>query len=124
MKYEEFKKGRVKKMGRLKELKEKYVNLKDEIDVLKANGSLSKLCNLRVTFDETFDSFFDRKELRAKYEAWDDEENRPNFDITALDLEVRLDTQDRNELIHFYENYINSLEDELIYLTSNIRELD
>lgn len=99
--------------SKLEELKKKYFEIGDEIDVIKANGHLGKLINLRERFDETFDQFFDRKELRQKYDAWNDEEDEPNFDYSNKDLENKLNNDDLKELITFYENYIDRLEDEL-----------
>jgi hypothetical protein len=97
----------------LTELKAKYEELKDDLILKKANGSLSKLANLRSTFDETFDSFFDRKELRIKYNAWNHEQDEPNFDLSNTDLEKLLDDTDKEALCKFYENCIGKLEDEL-----------
>ena len=97
----------------LTELKAKYEDLRNKINTEKANGDLGKLINLRGAFDETFDSFFDDAELRKKYDAWKDEENEPNFDISNNDLEEMLDIEDVNALCEFYRNYIGRLEDEL-----------
>jgi len=102
----------------LKKVKQKYFDMKDEVNVTKANGNLARLCNLRDAFDETFDGFFDQRELREKYNAWDEEHNRPNFDITAATLEEQLDDEDIKALIEFYEIYICNLEEELIELQS------
>lgn len=97
----------------LQELKKKYCDLKDEIYLEKANGSLSKLANLRETFDETFDSFFDCKELRVKYDAWNIDCDEPDFDISNGELEEKLDDADLKELLQFYKDYLGKLEDEL-----------
>lgn len=111
----------------LESLKQKYTNVLDVIHTKKADGDLAKLCNLRDEFDETFDTFFDKKELRSKYRkgftfAWNDEKNEPNFDVSNGDLEELLDTEDLCELITFYEGYIDELEDELIDLKSNCED--
>lgn len=105
---------------KLSELKQKYVDVLDDIHTEKADGNLAKLCNLRDKFDETFDTFFDREELRVKYtNAWNSENDEPNFDISNGDLEEMLNSEDLQELITFYEGYISDLEDELIDLKSN-----
>jgi hypothetical protein len=105
----------------LTQLKEKYEEVMDERNILKADGSLSKLANLRGEFDETFDYFFDSKQLRKKYDAWNDEEDCINFDITNTDLEEMLKEEDLQNLVEFYKNYIGSLEDEINELKSNSR---
>lgn len=100
---------------KLEELKEEYSNKQDEKFIEEANGSLSKLCNLRTEFDETFDKmffddmFFDNEELRKKYNAWDLEEDCINLDISNADLEEKLDYEDLERLIKFYENAIAEL---------------
>lgn len=103
---------------KLSELKLKYENFTDEINTIKADGNLGKLINLRETFDETFDRFFDRKELRVKYNAWNIEDDEPNFDYTNRILEEKLNDEDLNEYIEFFQNYIDRLEDELNELKS------
>ena len=103
---------------KLTQLKEKYELLMDEKNILKADGSLSKLANLRSEFDETFDYFFDNEQLRRKYDAWNDEEDCINFDITNTDLEEMLKEEDLKSLVEFYENSIGSLEDEINELKS------
>ena len=55
---------------KIEELNKQYEELKDEINGIKAGGSLSKLYNLMNEFDETFDQFFDDEELRKKYNDW------------------------------------------------------
>lgn len=94
-------------------LKVKYDDIIDEINILKADGSLSKLCNLRDTFDETFDQFFDDKELRIKYDDWNFETDSIAFNLCNRELEELLDNADLQGLISFYEGYIGRLEDEL-----------
>ena len=109
----EYKKESVKMRKKLDELKKKYDDIYDDICVFNANGNLGKLCNLRDKFDESFDSFFDREELRRKYNAWDDEDNCPKTEYCNRDLEDALDNVDLKDLISFYENCIGRLEDEL-----------
>ena len=97
-------------------LKTKYFDLKDEINLLESNRNLSTLCNLRSKFDERFDEFFDRKELRIKYQnAWliDEKEeiDEPNYDISGVNFEEILDDSDLKNLINFYQYYINELQD-------------
>ena len=102
----------------LTELKAKYEEVKEKIDKEKANRDLGKLVNLRQKFDETFDNFFDDEDLRKKYNAWNNEENEPNFDISNRDLEEMLSAEDVTALCDFYTNYIEELEDELRDLLS------
>lgn len=92
--------------------KEIYENLREEVNVLKASGSISKLINLRNEFDESFDAFFDDKDLRKKYDAWDEDENCINFEISNTMLEEMLDNEDIINLIAFYDNLIYELEEE------------
>ena len=66
----------IKLRARLEQLKIDYIEIMDDLNVQKANGSLSKLRNLRDQFDETFDSFFDNKAIAKKYGDWDEEEDR------------------------------------------------
>jgi hypothetical protein len=87
----------------LTKLKEKYLNVYDDLCIKKADGELSKLCNLRDQFDETFDQFFDQEEIRKKYNCVESNE----------ELETMFDNEDLQELINFYKNYIGELEDEL-----------
>ena len=101
---------------KLEGLKRKYEEVVDEINVLKADGNLAKLCNLRDAFDETFDYFFDNKEIAQKYSDWDEEDGKRLLDKSNGDIEEELDEQDLKELITFYENYIGELEDQLIDL--------
>lgn len=99
---------------KLTELNARYNEIVEEINTTKAAGDLSKLCNLRSEFDETFDTFFDRKELRLKYNGWDLEEDVADFNAESnTSLEEKLDDEDLKDLITFYENYIGRLEDEL-----------
>lgn len=102
--------------GKLEGLKRKYETVLDEINVLKANGNLAKLCNLRDKFDETFDSFFDDEAIAKKYGDWNEEEERRLCDKSNGDIEEELDEQNLSELVKFYENYIGELEDQLIDL--------
>lgn len=106
-------------MLKVKGLMEQYEDVKDEINQFKAGGSLSILVNLRSEFDETFDQFFDDKELREKYNAWNDEENTLDFDITNDDLLEMLDNEDLKKYIDFLQNYVGELDDELNELKSN-----
>ena len=99
----------------LEKLTEEYKNILDKLYIQKAGGDLAKLCNYRDQFDETFDQFFDSKELRVKYEgAWDEEENVMNTDINNSDLLEMLNDEDLKDLCNFYRNYIARLEDELV----------
>ena len=101
----------------IENIKEKYESLKDEINIIKADGSLSKLCNLRSEFDETFDFFFDNKDLRKKYNAWDKKDNCLDANISNRDLEEILDESDKKSFIEFINSQIDILEDEKIYLS-------
>ncbi len=89
----------------------KYENIRDEIFLVRACGDLSKLCNLRNEFDETFDYFFDQAELRKKYNAWDFEENQINTDITNADLSNMLDDDDKLKYLKYIEDRINILQE-------------
>ena len=100
----------------LTELKAKYEEVKEKIDKEKSTG------DFRETFDETFDNFFDQKEIRKKYDAWDDEEDLPNFDISNGELEEKLDDEDLNALCIFYLHYIDMLEEELDELRDLVSE--
>lgn len=100
-------------MGNVLKLNEKYEKLIDVMNHEKAQGSLSKLFNLRQTFDETFDQFFDNEDLRKKYDDWDYEEDCIKMEKSNSDLLEELDEEDLKSYIEFYENYIGELEDEL-----------
>ena len=104
-------KGEIK-MKKLDVLKARYEEIMDEVNLLKANGSLSRLANLRTKFDETFDIFFDDEKLRKKYKAWDEEEECIDTNYSNDDLEGKLDNVDLKKLCEFYEEYIASLEEE------------
>lgn len=105
--------------AKLIELKEKYESIRDEIDTIKAGGDLGKLINLRQTFDETFDFFFDRKKLRLKYNNWDIENDcLPDNMKSNMQMEEMFDDKDLQEYIIFYEDYIGRLEDHLNELKS------
>lgn len=97
----------------IKELDEKYFNLKDKINCEKAQGNLSKLYNLKCEFDETFDQFFDDVELRKKYNDWDYEEDCIKFEKSNDDLLEELDEEDLKKYIDFFKDYILELEEEL-----------
>ena len=94
---------------KVEELNKQYEEVKDEINGIKADGSLSKLCNLMQEFDETFDQFFDDEELRKKYNAWDYEEDCPIYNKDNADLLEELDKEDLEDYIDFYTNYIGQL---------------
>ena len=100
-------------MKKLTELKKRYNELKHDINIKKANGNLGKLVNLNTTFDESFDIFFDDKKLRKKYNAWNNEHDLPNFNISNEVLEEMLDNEDKNALCDFLEIEIDVLEEEL-----------
>ncbi len=89
----------------------KYENIRDEIFLVRACGGLSKLCNYRNEFDETFDYFFDQAELRKKYNSWDFEENQINTDITNADLSNMLDDDDKLKYLKYIEDRINILQE-------------
>lgn len=97
----------------IKSLNQQYEDIKEKIYLEKANGNLSKLYNLRNEFDETFDQFFDDKDLRKKYKDWDYEEYCIKFEKTAEDLLKEFDKEDLNKYIEFFKNYISDLECEL-----------
>ena len=101
---------------KVEELNEQYEELKDEINGIKADGSLSKLCNLMSEFDETFDQFFDSEYIRKKYNDWDYEEDCVKFEKSNNELLKELDDDDLEDYIDFYSNYIETLEEELIDL--------
>lgn len=101
---------------KIEELNKQYEELKDEINGIKAGGSLSKLYNLTNEFDETFDQFFDDEELRKKYNDWDYEEECIKFDKGNSELLEELDNEDLENYINFFENYIGQLKDELMNL--------
>lgn len=84
-------------------LNTKYENVHYNLNAKKADGNLSKLCNLNDKFDETFDSFFDNKR-----DNFVDGEFLSNCEI--LDM---LDNDDLLEYVDFYEQYIVYLESEL-----------
>lgn len=95
------------------ELTAVYEDLKDEINHERADGSLSKLVNLKNEFDETFDFFFDDEELRKKYESWNYEEDCICTEKSNSDLLKELDKIDLERYIEFLESYIDELEFEL-----------
>ena len=101
---------------KVEELNKQYEELKDEINGIKADGSLSKLCNLMQEFDETFDQFFDDEELRKKYNDYDFEEEYIKFEKGNSELLEELDHEDLENYIDFFENYIGELKDELMNL--------
>lgn len=109
---------------RLEGLKKKYEAVMDAINILKADGDLAKLRNLRDIFDETFDSFFDDEAIAKKYGDWDGEEERRLCDKSNGDIEEELDEQNLSELVKFYENYIGELTDEFVDLGGDSRYLD
>lgn len=97
--------------ARIDELDKRYEDLKDKINVEKAQGNLSKLFDLKREFDETFDEFFDNENIRKKY--YDLEFEKSNNELLA-----RLDKEDLGKYVEFYENYIDELKDELSDLRS------
>lgn len=97
----------------LEELNKKYEELMDAINQEKAQGNLSKLLNLKRTFDETFDQFFDNEDLRKKYDDYDYENEEILFEKSNVDLLKELDAEDLKDYIEFYKNYIGQLEDNL-----------
>ena len=101
---------------KVEELNIQYEELKEEISRKKANGNLSKLCNLRQEFNETFDQFFDDIELRKKYNDYDFEEECIMFEKSNADLIEEFDYEDLEYYIEFYISYIEELEEELIEL--------
>lgn len=105
-----------KLMAKVKELDRQYEELKDEINGIKADGSLSTLCNLMSEFDETFDQFFDSEYIRKKYNDWDYEEDYAKLEKGNSELLEELDSNDLEDYIDFYSNYIGILEEELINL--------
>jgi hypothetical protein len=116
---------------KLEGLKRKYEEVIDSINILKADGSLAKLCNLRDQFDETFDSFFD--EIRTKIfnseKAGLSETDIGHLSQRIYDtgnslLEENLDEQELAELVKFYENYISELTDQFGELDGDLRYLD
>jgi hypothetical protein len=100
-------------MEKVLNLNEKYEELMDATNQEKAQGMLSKLFDLKRTFDETFDHFFDNENLRKKYDDWDYEEDCIRMEKSNNDLLKELDEKDLKSYIDFYENYISELEDEL-----------
>lgn len=100
---------------KLKGLKRKYIDILDEINVIKADGDTAKLLNLREQFDETFDTFFDSEEIAKKYD-WDSEEEKRALNKTNKEIEAELKDEDIEELIKFYEGYLSDLDNELIDL--------
>lgn len=99
---------------KLEYLEMEYEDITDEINLIKANGSLSKLYNLNSVFDETFDYFFDNEELRKKYNDWDYENDCILLEKSNNDLLKELDKEDMKSYIEFYENYIEELKYELL----------
>lgn len=95
----------------IEEIMTEYNNLRDKLILEKANGDLAKLCNLRDEFDETFDPFFDDKELRIKYDSWDDKENNPDYYISNTDLETMLDCKDLETYILYIKEQIGLLKE-------------
>lgn len=108
---------------KLEGLKRKYEAVMDAINILKANGDLAELCNLRDTFDETFDVFFDEEIIAAKYDWNEDNERRANKK-SNLEIEKELDELELSELVKLYEGYIDNLTDEFIDLGGDLRYLD
>lgn len=98
---------------KLEELHKNYEDIKNKINLEKANGSLSKLYNLREEFDENFDIFFDDEDLRKKYNDYDHEEEIILFEKSNTELLEELDEEDLNGYIEFYGSYISALDDEL-----------
>jgi len=103
----------MKNTEKITSLKEKYETLRDERFVKLADGNLSKLVNFRTEFDESFDCFFDDKELRQKYNAWNNEENCIDYNETNSDMEAYLDETDEVKFIEFLESLIGIEEDKL-----------
>lgn len=101
---------------KVEELNKQYEEVKDEINGIKADGSLSKLCNLMSEFDETFDQFFDSEYIRKKYNDWDYEEDYAKLEKGNSELLEELDKEDLEAYIDFYTNYIEQLEEQLYNL--------
>lgn len=96
-------------------LDKKYKKVLEELNHLKADGSLSKLYNLKTTFDETFDYFFDDEDLRKKYNDWDCEEDRMLLEKTNEELLNELDEKDLEKYMKFYREYIDEMKCEVNY---------
>lgn len=95
----------------LSEAKQRYNDLYDQRICLIAGENLSKLCNMRSEFDETFDSFFDDKNLRTKYNAWDADDNCPDYNFSNADMENMLDDADIKDFIDFVNTASGVIED-------------
>jgi hypothetical protein len=108
---------------RLEQLKIDYIEVIDDLNVQKANGSLSELCNLRTAFDVTFDAFFDSEDIARKYD-WNQEEDGRAFVLSNDDIEQLLNDEELQSLIDFYENYIGRLEDELVEFISEDKSIN
>jgi len=115
-------KNNINPKNRLTILKKKYEDVTEAINLIKADGDLSKLINLRDQFDETFDYFFDSKEIANKYD-WDNKEQQRAFNLTNKEIEQKLDIEDLKSLCEFYESYIDDLENEYIELGGEMAEL-
>lgn len=105
-------------MKKFEILKDRYQNLRDKLHLKQAKDNLATLINLRNEFDTSFDSFFDRKELREKYEinyqnAWDTTTNEPNFDVTQTDIESNFLEEDEKEYEKFLQHLIDEIHEEL-----------
>jgi thymidylate kinase len=93
-------KRRMAKMNQFKKeletKKEEYLEVHHDFCVRRCKGNLSKLCNLKDKFDETFDHFFDNVREKYQEEEW----------LSNIELEEKLNEEDLIDLIEFYTQYI------------------
>ena len=113
-------KGEIEVREEIKSLDARYEEIREKLNVAKANGDLSKLYNLREEFDESFDQFFDEEDLRRKYDDWDEEEQQPLFNESNTTLLEKLDEEDLEAYIEFYEEVLGYTEDELNELLEGV----
>ena len=83
----------------IKELDKKYDELKHQLNIKKANGSLSK-------FDEAFGIFFNNMQLRIEF-------GDENFELSNNEMLERLDNATIKEYILFYKEYLAEIEEEM-----------
>jgi hypothetical protein len=91
----------------------KYEDVREKEYFMRHFDNLANRVNYSCEFDETFDLFYDNKELRLKYNAWDIEQDCIDFDVTNTDLRSLLDEEDQTKLAEFIENRIGYMQDHI-----------
>lgn len=108
---------------KLSDLEHYYNLMKDEEDLVVADGDLSKLANLRnKPTKEAFDPFYD--EMRKKYtpKPEDDEENEELKFLQDHEIFELLDEEDLKELNRYYVTLIWEIRERILSLIGKREE--